>query len=120
MAADFAFMKQFCNGLGLDALRNRVRPFCLKFFLLISEIKRNWIRFTCVSLVHYDISLLFCRFFLLIFASNFLLRFTVVIFASKRNKGKRNSSLFFRFFLAFFRFFRFFPLFSLFSLFSLF
>jgi hypothetical protein len=57
----------------------------------------------------------FC-FFRLFFTLNFLLRFDLVIFASKRNKAKRNSSLFFRFF----RFFHFFPLFSLFSLFSLF
>ena len=68
--------------------------FALKFFSLISEIKRNWIRFTCVSLFHYEISLLFFRFFSLIFASNFSLRFTWVIFTSKRNKAKRNSSLF--------------------------
>ena len=71
-------------------------------FSLISEIKRIWIGFTCVSLFHYKISILFLRFFLLIFASNFLLRFTWVIFASKRNKAKRNSSIFFRFFFVFF------------------
>ncbi len=70
---------------------------CARFaFSLISEIKRNWIRFTCIF--HYKISLLFFRFFSLIFASNFLLRFTLVIFASKGNKAKRNSSLFFVFF----------------------
>jgi hypothetical protein len=44
------------------------------------------------------------------FASNFSLRFDLVIFASKRNKAKRNSSLFFRYF-------RFFSLFSLFFVF---
>jgi hypothetical protein len=60
--------------------------FASKFFSLISEIKRIWIRFTCVSLFHYKISLLFFRFFSLIFASYFSLRFTLVIFASKRNK----------------------------------
>jgi hypothetical protein len=37
-------------------------------------------------------------------ALNFSLRFNLVIFASKRNKAKRNSSLFFSFF-AFFHFF---------------
>ncbi len=77
----------------------------------MSEIKRIWIRFTCVSLFHYKISLIFFHFFSLIFASNFLLCFTLVIFALKRNKAKRNSSLFFRFFLLFFTFFHFFSLF---------
>ncbi len=76
-----------------------------------SEIKRIWIRFTCVSLFHYKISLLFLRFFLLIFASNFSLRFTWVIFASKRNKAKQNSSLFFCYFSHFFAFFSLFSLF---------
>ncbi len=64
----------------------------------------------------------FTYLFSLIFASNFSLRFTLVIFASKRNKAKQNSSLFFRFFshfFTFFRFFRFFRIFLLFSLFSL-
>jgi hypothetical protein len=61
-----------------------------------------WIRFTCVSLFHYKISLLIFCFFSLIFASNFSLHFTWVIFASKRNKAKRNSSLFFPLFFAFF------------------
>jgi hypothetical protein len=41
----------------------RVRPFRKNFFSLISEIKRIWIRFTCVSLFHYKISLLFFRLF---------------------------------------------------------
>ncbi len=41
------------------------------------------------------------RFF---FALNFSIRFDLVIFASKRNKAKRNSSLFFRFFSLNFRF----------------
>ncbi len=91
-----------------------MRPFRLKNFSLISAIKRIWIRFTCVSLFHYKISLLFFRFFSLIFASNFLLPFTLVIFASKRNKAKQNSSLFFRFFSLFFTFFRLFCFFLLF------
>ncbi len=42
-----------------------------------------------------------------------MLRFDFVIFASKRNKVKRNSSIFFRFFSFFFVFFRFFHFFSL-------
>jgi hypothetical protein len=52
-----------------------VRPFRLKIFLHISEIKQILIRFTCVSLFHYKISLLFFRFFSLIFTSNFSLYF---------------------------------------------
>ncbi len=92
--------------------------FASNFFSLISEIKRIWIRFTCVSLFHYKISLLFFRFFSLIFASNFSLHFTWVIFASKRNKAKRNSSLFFRFFHFFSLFFAFFCFFCFFSRFS--
>ncbi len=98
--------------------------FRLKNVSLISQIKRIWIRFTCVSLFHYKISFLFFRFFSLIFASNFSLRFIWVIFVSKRNKAKRNSSLIFHFFslifaffaiFSFFRFFRFFHFFSFFS-----
>ena len=73
--------------------------FASKNFSLISEIKRIWIRFTCVSLFHYKISLLFFRFFSLLFASNFSLRFTLVIFASLIQ-------------VYFFAFFRFFHLFS--------
>ncbi len=121
-------------------------------FLLISEIKRIWIRFTCVSLFHYKISLLFFasfRFnffaslhfshfcfevkqreakfksifslffhiFSLFFALHFSLCFDLVIFASKRNKAKQNSSLFFRsfrFFSLFFAFFAFFHYFRFF------
>ncbi len=48
------------------------------------------------------------------FASNFLLRFTWVIFASKQNKTKQNSSLIFRFFSLFSRFFAIFRIFLLF------
>jgi hypothetical protein len=92
-------------------LATRVSPFRLKKFSLISETKQIWIRFTCVSLFHYKISLLF-------FASNFSLRFTLVIFASKRNKVKRNSSLFFRFFCFLKVFFRFY--FAFFTFFAFF
>ncbi len=46
--------------------------------------------------------------FFAFFALNFLLRFDLVIFASKRNKAKRNSSIFFCFFCFFSLFFAFF------------
>ncbi len=52
--------------------------------------------------------------FSLFFALNFSLRFDLVIFASKQNKAKRNSSIFFRFFRFFSLFFAFFAIFSLF------
>ncbi len=88
----------------------RVSPFRLKKFSLTSEIKQIWIRFTCVSLFHCKISLIFFR--------SFSLRFTWVIFASKRYKAKRNSSLFFSFFSRFFHFFRiFFAFFAFFAFF---
>ncbi len=67
--------------------------FASKIFSLISEKKRNWIHFACVSLVHLKNSGPFFRFFSLYFASNFSLRFNLVIFASKRNVQKT----FFRF-----------------------
>ncbi len=51
--------------------------------------------------------------FLFFFALNFSLRFDLVIFASKRNKAKRNSSLLFCLFSLFSLFFAFFSLFSL-------
>ncbi len=114
-------MYQTCSLLsfqGFGSLRclpnivTRVSPFCLKIFSLISEIKRIWIRFTCVSLFHYKISLLFFHFFLLIFTSNFSLCFTWVIFASKRNKAKRNQVYFFAFFRFFSLFFAIFRIFS--------
>ncbi len=47
----------------LPACPPRVRLFRLKIFSLVSEIKLIWIRFTCVSLFHYKISLLFFCFF---------------------------------------------------------
>ncbi len=52
----------------------------------------------------------FFLFFTLFFALYFSLRFDLVIFASKRNKANRNSSLFFRFFHFFSLFFHFFSL----------
>jgi hypothetical protein len=63
----------------------RVRPFCKIFFSLISEIKWYWIRFTCVSLVHYKISLIFFRFFSLCF--------TLVIFALHKKKPQNIASI---------------------------
>jgi hypothetical protein len=57
----------------------------------------------------------FC-FFPLFFALNFSLRFDLVIFASKQNKAKRNSSLFFVFFAFFLFFSLFFAFFHFFSL----
>jgi hypothetical protein len=111
----FQRLARFVSDSGLGWAR-----FAKKIFSLISEIKRIWIRFTCVSLFHYKISLLFFRFFSLLFASNFSLRFTWVIFASKRNKAKRKSSLFFSFFHFFSLFFAFFRIFfTFFRFFSL-
>ncbi len=94
--------------------------FAKKNFSLISEIKRIWIRFTCVSLFHYKISLLFFCFFSLIFASNFSLRFAKVIFALKLNKVKQNSSLLFCFFCFFSLFFVYFVFSLFFAFFRLF
>jgi hypothetical protein len=98
--------------------------FAKKIFSLISEIKRIWIRFTCVSLFHYKISLLFFRLFSLqIFRFfGFFRCFRFKFFASLRFsnfcfKTKRNSSIFFRFFSLFFTFFHFFRIFRFFSLF---
>ncbi len=79
-------------------------------------------KFKSIFLLFFIFSLfsLFFAFFSLFFALNFSLRFDLVIFASKRNKVKRKSSLYFRFFrffhffVLFFAFFRFFSLFSLF------
>jgi hypothetical protein len=91
---------------------NRMRPFRLQFFSLLSEIKRILICFTCVSLFHYKISLLFFRFkffaslrfsnfrfeakqseiqvyyFAFFVALKFSLRFDLVVFASKQNEGE--------------------------------
>jgi hypothetical protein len=61
----------------------------------------------------------FFRFFSFFFALNFSLHFDLVIFASKRNKAKRNSSLFFCFFVFFLTFFVFFVFLRFFHFFSL-
>jgi hypothetical protein len=53
------------------------------------SIKRNWIRIACVSLVHLQISVLFFRYFSLLFASLQLSYF--------RFEAKRKENLFFRF-----------------------
>ncbi len=102
----------------------RVSPFRLKKFF---AYKRNKSEFGSVSLVFHYFTIKFhfsffasFRIFSHLFGSNFSLRFTLVIFASKWNKAKRNSSLFFSFFSLFFTFFAFFPLFfAFFHFFSL-
>jgi hypothetical protein len=73
--------------------------FAEKIFSLISEIKLIWIRFTCVSLFHYKISLLFFRFkfFTSLHLSNFC-------FEAKQSESKFKS-IFLLFFFAFFTFF---------------
>ncbi len=87
-------------------------------FLLRSETKRSkiqvyFIAFFTFFAIFRILSLFFRIFclFSLFFALHFSLRFDLVIFASKRNEPKRNSSLFFRSFRFFSLFFRFFPLF---------
>jgi hypothetical protein len=106
---------QVIRGINIfNKARTRVRPFRLKnLFLLISEIKRIWIRFTCVSLFHYKISLLFFCFFSLIFASEFFapLHFSNFRFEAKEREAKFKSI--FSLFWLFFTFFGFFWLFLL-------
>jgi hypothetical protein len=68
------------------SIGGRVRPFRLKNFSLISEIKRNWIRFTCISLFHYKFHFSFFASFRF-FRFKFFASFTLVIFASKWNKA---------------------------------
>jgi hypothetical protein len=63
----------------------RVSPFRLKKIFAYKRNKANLDPF------HYKISLLFFRFFLLISASNFSLRFTWVIFTSKRKINNKND-----------------------------
>jgi hypothetical protein len=83
--------------------------------LLRSETKRSEIQvYFFAFFTFFRFFSTFFRFFLAFFplffaffASNFWLRFDLVIFASKRNKAKRNSSQFFRVF----HFFSFFSLF---------
>ncbi len=92
--------------------------FTIKFHLSFSLIfASNFsLRFTKRSIIqvyfftffryfsHFSHYFCFFHFFSLFFALNFSLRFDLVLFASKRNKAKGNSSLFF----CFFRFFHFF------------
>jgi hypothetical protein len=88
----------------------KVRPYRLKIFFAYKRNKANLDQFHMC----FTISLKnFTSLFSLIFASNFSLHFTLVIFASK----KRNSSLFFPFFHFFSPIFRIFLLF--FRIFSL-
>ena len=72
-----------------------MHPFRLKFFSLISEIKRNWICFRCVSLAHYKISLLFFAYFRFKFFAS--LHFSNFRFEAKQSEAKFKSifSLFF-------------------------
>jgi hypothetical protein len=75
--------------------------FAKKFFSLISEIKRIWICFTCVSLFHYKISLLFFSLLFAYFRFKFFAYFRFKFFASlcfsnfrfeaKRSKAKLKS-----------------------------
>ncbi len=78
-------------------------------FKFFASLHLSNFRFEAKQGAFFRIYFVFSFFFVL----NFSLRFDLVIFASKRNKAKRNSSLFFIFSL----FFHFFSLFSLFSLF---
>jgi hypothetical protein len=101
----------------------------LHFSNFCFEVKQSEAKFKFIFSLFFAIFRifsLFFRFFSHCFALNFSLRFNLVIFASKRNKAKQNSSLFFRFFRffhffsLFFRFFHFFSLFFRFaSIFSL-
>ncbi len=87
-------------------LRTRVRPFRFKKLSLISEMKRYWIYFACVSLVQFKITVFFCRFFSLpifrffVIASNFCCFATMrnkqnhAFFASKRKKTFSSISIF--------------------------
>ncbi len=86
--------------------------FALNFFSLISEIRWNWILFTCVSLFHYKISLLFFRFFSLIS----LQIFASLHFLFRSETKQREIQVYFFAFFAFFHFFRFFFVFFCFFL----
>jgi hypothetical protein len=101
----------------------------LHFVNFSFEVKRIEAKFKSIFSLFFAFFTFFRLFhffslFSLFTALNFSLRFDLVIFASKRNKVKRNSSLFFSlfslfftFFFAFFHFFsRFFHFFSVFSL----
>ncbi len=117
--------KNSLRGTVAGLLRPRLgcARFALNFFSLISEIKWNWILFTLF--LYFTIKFhfsFFASFRLLRF--KFSLCFTLVIFVSKWNKAKRNSSLFFCFFcffplfLFFFVFFAYFCFFGFFLFFS--
>ncbi len=66
----------------------RMRPFRLNFFLLISEVKWNWIRLACVSLVYFKNSGLF-------FASFRFKYFAWLHLSYVRFEAKRRANLFF-------------------------
>ncbi len=113
--------KNSLRGTVASLLRSRLGcvRFALNFFSLRSEIKWNWILFTCVSLFHYKISLLFFRFFSLtslqIFAS---LHFSNFCFEVKQSQAKFKSI--FLLFLLFFHYFHFFVFFAFFRFFCYF
>ncbi len=97
----------------VQCLSTRVRPFRLKIF------KRIWIRFTCVSLFHYKISILFFRLFSLIFAYFRFKFFASLHFSNFCFKAKQSEAKFKSIFSLSFAFFTFFRYFSHFSLFLL-
>ncbi len=112
--------KNSLHGTVAGLLRPRLgcARFALNFFSLISEIKWNWILFTCVSLFHYKISLLFFRFFSLISLQILAsLHFSNFCFEVKQSEAKFKSIfslfLFFFAFLVFFVFLFFFVFFLL-------
>jgi hypothetical protein len=88
--------------------RDGVSPYRLKNFFAYKRNKANLDRFTCVSLFHYKISLLFFRFF-----SLQIFRFASLEYFSLRSETKRSKiQVYFFTFFAFFHFFSlFFPLF---------
>jgi hypothetical protein len=101
--------------------------FRLKFFASLHlsnfrfEAKQSEAKFKYIFSLFFTFFAIFCIFshffaFFRFFALNFSLRFNLVIFASKRNKAKRNSSLFFHFFRFFHFFFAFFTFFTFFRL----
>ncbi len=96
----------------------------LHFSNFFFEAKQSEAKFKCIFLLfspffhYFSHFFAFLRFFSLFSALNFSLCFDLVIFASKRNTAKQNSSLFFTFFafLAFFTFFAYFRFASIFHL----
>ncbi len=109
--------KNSLRGTVAGLLRPRLgcARFALNFFSLVSEIKWNWILFTCVSLFHYKISLHFFRFFSLISLQIFASLHFSNFFRSETKRSKIQV-----YFFAFFAFFHFFCFFCFFLLFFVF